>query len=128
MNTLLLDESWDLTLNASGHIATAADKFPDDPAKSEAYGQAQDAASQLKLFQGELYYDTSQGVPYWQKILNVLPPVALMVAKFEEAALKVNGVVSASVAILTVPRGAVRQVTGTVTITNDNGQTQTAGF
>ena len=56
MKTLLLDQTtWDLTLDANNNIALAA----------EPYAFAQDAASAIRLFQGELWYDTTRGVPYF---------------------------------------------------------------
>ena len=58
MNTLLLDASaWDLVLDANGDIALAAPP----------YAVAQDVASAISLFLGELWYDTTQGVPYFQR-------------------------------------------------------------
>lgn len=116
MKTLLLDvDAWDLTLDAQGNIAVA-----DDP-----YSQAQDAASELRLFRGELLYDTSQGVPYWQEILGRPPGVQLMVAKFQQAAMKVPGVTNASCSISSV---AGRETVGTVLITNVEGRTAQARF
>ena len=51
--TLLLDPlKWDLVVDAAGNIAVA----------SPPYALAQDAASSIKLFSGECYYDTSIGV------------------------------------------------------------------
>jgi hypothetical protein len=60
VKTLLLDRSlWDLTLDINGNIAMA----------SEPYAIAQDVASACRTFLGECYYDTSQGVPYFQGML-----------------------------------------------------------
>ena len=92
-STLLLDTiAWDLCVDANGNIAVA----------SEPYSLAQDAASAIRLFQGELWYDTTQGVPYWGQILGQWPPVAVMKAAFISAALTVPGVVSAQCFINTV--------------------------
>lgn len=116
MKTLLLDlQNWDLVLDVSGNIALASDP----------YSQAQDAASQIKLFQGELYYDINQGIPYYQEILGHLPPVQLMVAKFEDAALLVPGVATAAAYIQAFNN---RQIVGQVQIVNTAGQTATAPF
>lgn len=61
MKTLLLDQqTWDLTKDSSGNIALA----------SNPYAIAQDVASACRLFFGELWYDTSQGIPYLQQILG----------------------------------------------------------
>jgi hypothetical protein len=73
MDTLALDRTtWDLFLDARGDIAVA----------SNPYSLAQDAASAIRLFSGELYYDTTQGVPYFGQILGQMPPLEFMKAQF----------------------------------------------
>lgn len=117
MKTLLLDTvSWDLVLTANGDIALA----------SEPYSLAQDAASAIRLFQGELWYNTIPGVPYWASILGKSPPpLALMKAKFEEAALTVPGVVATRCFIESV---VGRRVTGQVQVTDQAGLITGAAF
>lgn len=86
MKTLLLDRTaWDLVLDAAGNIALA----------SEPYAIAQDVASAIRLFKGEAYYDTSQGVPYWEQFLGQRPPLSLVKAEVVKAALTVPGVLDA---------------------------------
>ena len=116
MATLLLDiDKWDLVVDALGNIAVASDP----------YSLAQDAASAIKLFQGELWFDTTQGVPYWATILGKSPPLELMKAKFVAAAMTVPGVVSAKVFIASVRN---RTVSGQVQVKNSAGQTAAAAF
>jgi hypothetical protein len=116
VDTLLLSRTtWDLTLDASGSIAMA----------SGAYALAQDAASAIRLFSGELWYDTSQGVPYFGRILGQAPPIAFMKARFVAAALTVPGVVSA-VCYISGIEG--RTVTGQVQITDATGSVAAAAF
>lgn len=116
MQTLLLDpDSWDLTVDSSGNIAVAP----------EPLSMAQDAASSIRLFAGELYFDTSQGIPYFSQILGKAPPVALMKAYFNRAALQVPGVVSARTFIT---GWSGRTVSGQVQITDQNGTVSAAGF
>jgi hypothetical protein len=116
MKTLLLDtDTWDLVANASGNIAVA-----DEP-----YALAQDAASAIRLFAGELYYDTTQGIPYFDQILGKAPPVSLMKAYFNRAALTVPGVVSAKTFIQS---WTDRTVTGQVQVTDEAGNITAAGF
>lgn len=86
MKTLLLDTRvWDLVLDASGNIAVA-----DAP-----YSVAQDVASAVRTMAGELWYDTSQGVPYLTDILGQSPNLAFIKSKVESAALSVPNVVQA---------------------------------
>lgn len=87
MQTLLLDtQAWDLVLDAFGNIAVA----------SEPYAIAQDVASAIRLFNGELYYDTSKGVRYFEDILGKTPPLPLLKSELTNAALSVPLVQSAT--------------------------------
>lgn len=116
MKTIKLNyDTWDLELNASGNIAVASD--PDS--------QAQDAASEIKLFRGELFYNTARGIPYWQQILGRLPSSTLMKAKFSAAARLVPGVVAARCFMASLDG---RSVTGQVQITNSLGVAQRMRF
>lgn len=114
--TLLLDTgTWDLVLDANGNIAIA----------SPPYSLAQDAASAIRLFQGELWYDTTQGVPYFTQIFGEFPPINYVKAAFINAALTVPGVASAQCFITAVTN---RGITGQVQITSTSGQTAVANF
>lgn len=116
MRTLLLEVSdWDLTTDASNNIAVA-----DIP-----YAQAQDAASGIKLFAGELYYDTSKGVPYFQNILGKFPPLEYIRSIYIAIAKAVPGVVSATCYFSSF-KGRV--LTGQVQISDKAGNTAAAGF
>jgi hypothetical protein len=116
LDTLLLDRTtWDLCLDASGNIAMA----------SVPYALAQDAASAIRLFAGELWYDTTQGVPYFGQILGQTPPIAVMKAAFVNAALTVPGVVSA---ICYISEIKDRVVSGQIQVTDAAGITTAAGF
>lgn len=116
MDTLYLTpDNWDLTLDAFGNIAMA----------SAPYALAQDVASAIKLFLGELQYDTAKGVPYFDDILGHLPPPALLMAHLEAAALTVPGVVTAQCIITQITD---REVIGQVQFTDDSGATTSVNF
>lgn len=116
MKTLLLDQIiWDLCLDASRNIAVA----------SEPYASAQDVASALRLFKGELYYDTAPGVPYFGQILGEQPTVEFMEAQFVAAALRVPGIVQATATITSLVN---RRVQGQVRVTNINGVSTAVAF
>jgi hypothetical protein len=90
MKTLLLNpKDWDLYLDSSGNIAVA----------SEPYALAQDVASAVRVFKGEVFYDTSKGIPYFDEILGHSPPVALMRKYWQDAALTVPNVVASKAVI-----------------------------
>lgn len=108
-STLLLDTlAWDLVLDIAGNIALA----------TEPYSQAQDAASAIRLFQGELWFDTTQGLPYWASILGESPPLQLVKDAIIAAAKTVPGVVSAQCFFTSFKD---RQLAGQVQLTNSNG-------
>lgn len=116
MTTLLLDRTaWDLVLDANANIALAG----------EPYSLAQDVASAVKLFLGELYYDTSQGIPYWTEVLGYLPPVSLLTQLIETQALTVPLVVAASCTITSFNANVVG---GQITFTDEDGETTTINF
>lgn len=115
MKTLLLDQSaWDLVVDSAANIAVASDP----------YSLAQDAASAVKLFHGELYYDTTQGVVY-STILGKLPPLTVMKQQFIDAAKTVPTVAEAKCFISGV---SGRRVTGQVQIVSDDGEIAAATF
>lgn len=116
MDTLLLDTvEWDLVLDVNGNIAVASDP----------YSLAQDAASAIRLFQGELWYDTRQGVPYFQEILGKTPPLNLIKTKLTDAAKTVPGVVDAVCFITGIEE---RRLTGQVQVTDQAGVISAASF
>lgn len=105
MKSLLLNpETWDLTLDIDGNIAVAQDP----------YSVAQDVASALRVFKGELWYDTAQGVPYFQSLFGRRPAISQMKAAFVAAAKTVSGVQNAVCFIQSI---SGRLVTGQVQVT-----------
>jgi hypothetical protein len=115
MQTLLLDTAaWDLVIDLNNNIAMASDP----------YSLAQDAASAIKLFLGELYYDTTQGVPY-NTILGQLPSLAYLKAQLAAAAMTVPNVSAANVFISSFVR---RTVSGQVQIIDPKGLPAVAVF
>lgn len=116
MKTLLLDVSgWDLLTDAAGNIA-----FAQAP-----YQFAQDVASALRTFLGEVWYDASQGIPYFSEILGHTPPITYFQELMVQAAKTVPGVVSAE---CTIQGFENRKVTGQVTFTTDSGLTGSVGL
>lgn len=86
MKTLLLDTlTWDLVLDAAGNIAVA----------SEPYSLAQDAASAIKAYRGDCFWDTTLGVPYLTQIFGKSPTVEQLKSLFIAAAMTVPDVASA---------------------------------
>src|ERR1700761_6010267 len=98
MDSLLLDRTlWDLCKDANRDIALAG----------EPYSLAQDAACAIKLFQGELYYDTTQGVPYFDEALGQQPSIPLIKTLYITAAETVPDVTDAKVFVTGVVNRAM---------------------
>lgn len=115
-NTLLLDGSaWDLVIDSFGNIAMAAPP----------YALAQDVASAVRLFVNELWYDTTKGIPYFENVLGQLPPISLLTAYIEDAALTVPGVVTAKCVISSFNG---REIVGQVQFIDENGVANNVTF
>lgn len=115
-NTLLLDTvSWDLVIDSSGNIAMA----------QPPYALAQDVASAVRLFLGELWYDTTQGIPYFTEILGHLPPISLLKGLIENAALSVSGVVTVQCVISSFNS---RTISGQIQFIDETGVTNNVSF
>lgn len=115
-NTLLLDQSaWDLVLDINGNIALA----------ETPYSIAQDVASAVRTFLGECWYDTAQGLPYWQQILGDFPPLPFISQKIVTAALTVPNVVSAKVTFTSFIN---RDISGQILIIDTDGATNNVAF
>lgn len=115
-NTLLLDiDQRDLVIDASGNIAMA----------SPPYSLAQDVSSAILTFLGEVYYNTLQGIDYFDEVLGHLPPAALLMQLLSNQALTVPGVVTAQTVISSFADG---NVTGQVQFTDESGGTTVVNF
>lgn len=82
------------------------------------YALAQDVASAVRLFLGELWYNTPKGIPYFEDVLGHLPPLSLLTGYIEQAALTVPGVVSAQCVISTFD---AREITGQIQFIDETG-------
>ena len=91
--TLLLDRAnWDLVVDAFGNIAVA----------TEPYSLAQDAASAINTWLGEVYFDSTLGVPWLPGILGSSPlPLALLKAQLVEAAEAASDDISSAAVFIT---------------------------
>jgi hypothetical protein len=116
-STLLLDtETWDLLTNAAGNIAVAG----------EPYSLGQDAASAIRMWLGEFWFDTTLGVPYLQQIFGqATPPLTLLKELLQNAALTVPDVASAQVFISSFNN---RGISGQVQVISTSGQPSVASF
>lgn len=109
--TLLLDQKyWDLVLDANGNIALASDP----------YSTAQSVANACRTFLSELWYDTTQGVPYFGQILGYRPSLGFVKAQLIATAMTVPEVASVTCYITGVIN---RNLIGQLQITTTSGTT-----
>lgn len=115
-STLLLDQTlWDLVTDANGNIAMA-----DEP-----YAISQDVASAIRTFLGECWFNTTDGVPYWSDILGQQLSLQVVKKAMIDAAMTVQGVVSAQCYITGFDG---RVLTGQVQVTTSAGVTLPVNF
>ena len=115
-NTLLLDQTaWDLVLDVNGNIALAG----------APYAIAQDVASATRTFLGECWYDTTQGIPYWQQILGEFPPLQYVAEQLQDAALTVPDVAAAQATFTSFQN---RSLAGQIQIIDTDGVANNVAF
>lgn len=116
MKTLLLDQGdWDLVLDLAGNIAVA-----DAP-----YAVAQDVASAVRVFAGELWYSTQEGIPYFGQTLGAQLNLQFLRSQIEAAALRVPTVVSARCLFASLTD---RVLTGQIQIIDATGAQNNVSF
>ena len=125
MDTCLLttDGTWDFDLDAYGNLATCGDATPGATNTGPEYRMAQDVATQCLSWQGEVYYDTTVGLPY-DSILGGAPNLVLISSYYQQEALTVYGV-QQCVPDLSFTAGATRQLTGNVLVADSSGRIAT---
>lgn len=106
----LMPDSWDLELDNNGNIAVATDT----------YQQAQDICSSVRTLLKDMYYQQDQGIPYLEEIMGQSTySIALYRQQLYEAAMSVDGVVSATVNLALNNRS----LSGTIQFKNTQDQT-----
>lgn len=112
MRTLfLMPDTWDLTLDSDGNIATA----------TEVYQIAQDICSACRVFYGDMYFNKTEGIPYLESILGQSSyPLGLYQSELREAALSVQGVSSVNIVFNKIDN---RVLSGMIEFKTDTGQT-----
>lgn len=120
MDTLKLDTTlWDLDVDIYGNIATVGDATPASAQTGPGMRLAQDVATRCRAWRGEVYYDTTQGIRY-DTILGAAPNLAVVQNAFNTEALKVP-LCETAIAQFQFAAGSVREITGTVTVADVNG-------
>jgi len=127
MDTLALDTGlWDLAVDVYGNIATVGDATPASAQTGPGMRLAQDVSTRCRAWNGEVYYDTTQGIRY-DTILGMAPNLAVVQNAFNTEALKVPECETA-IAQFQFAAGSVREITGTVTVADVNGNSGQVTF
>lgn len=83
----LKTDTWDIFLDSAGNLS-----LTDNDSSI-----AQDVASSVRTFEGECWYNTTLGMPYFQAIFGKSPPNSFVVASIKEQAFTVDAVNSVNV-------------------------------
>lgn len=116
-DTLQLNTAtWDLMLDGQGNIAV----------QTGSNAVAQDVASVIQAIQGECWYNTQEGLPYFTQVLGGSVNEVLFASLYNAAALSVPNVVKAQTTFTGV--GPDRKLAGTVEVIDQYGQSINATF
>lgn len=110
-------DTWDLALDGSGNLGTFGDATPSAVQTGPGMRLAQDVATRLRAWRGEVWMDRDQGIDY-PRYLGRSPSTVELGADFQTEALQVPSCATA-LAVLQLDR--TRQVTGTITLSDLNG-------
>lgn len=120
MDTLALDTSlWDLDTDARGNLRTVGDATPQNDQTGPGMRLAQDVATRVSAWQGEVYFDTTQGIDY-PTYFGGPPNLSLLQSVFNTEALKVPSCASA-LAAFTFTAGSSRTIGGTLNVSDVAG-------
>ncbi|MCU5775134.1 hypothetical protein N5923_23250 [Erwiniaceae bacterium BAC15a-03b] len=113
---LLNTDAWDIGLDDTGNLAITSNPF----------AVAQDVACACSTFLGEAWYDTTLGIPYYERILGHWPGTQLINTKMQSEAKKLLYVQDAFCTV-TVGKQS-RAASGVMTITDTNSIQSTVQF
>ena len=85
---LLLTEDWDIFVDGTGQLAVTP---------SIEYDIAQQVANEIKLFEGEGWFDRSQGMPHFTKTFEANPNWSLIKQIFTQHVEAVDGVIESEI-------------------------------
>lgn len=111
----MLTEDWDLSADASGSIALC----------NEDYAIAQRVANEIKLFEGEGWYDRTQGTPHFARVLGKNTSTALIKNILIGRAENVDRVIKVDIDLFIDDK---RVLHGDIFIQTDDGDISHASF
>ncbi len=109
--SLFLNNSWDITLDSAGDIATTNGRYCD----------AQNVANAIRLFTKDAFLAQTQGVPHFDLDLGRMPALSEVRSWYRKTAMNVENIRSAVVDITGID-AETRTMKGIITATSANGQ------
>lgn len=119
-DTLALTADWDLDLDDQGNWRTVGDATATDPQTGPGMRLAQDVATRLRAWRGEVWFNVQQGIDY-PLYLGRAPSLLQLRADYQSEALLVPGCATA-LADIDLQR-TMRAVGGTIYLSDLNGYT-----
>lgn len=119
-DTLALTADWDLDLDDQGNWRTVGDATATDPQTGPGMRLAQDVATRLRAWRGEVWFNVQQGIDY-PLYLGRAPSLLQLRADYQSEALLVPGCATA-LADIDLQR-TTRAVGGTIYLSDLNGYT-----
>lgn len=117
-DTLALTADWDLDLDDQGSLRTVGDATNRDTQTGPGMRLAQDVASRLRAWRGEVWFDGDQGIDY-TRYLGGAPAVVQLSADFQSEALRVPECNTALADVSLTAR--TRALAGTLYVTDLTG-------
>lgn len=117
-DTLALTTDWDLDLDDQGNIRTVGDATAADVQTGPGMRLAQDVATRLRAWRGEVWFDVTQGIDY-PRYLGLAPSVIQLRADYQSEALLVP-LCATALADLSLTRQP-REVGGTIYLSDLSG-------
>lgn len=113
MQTLALNDDWDLKVDTAGNIAVIKD---DDAI-------AQSAANAVRLFKNDAYFNRKDGIPHFEIELekNFGLTESMLYNRIRSAVMAVDGVTDCEIEF---EYGDERILGGTIYITSENGRAE----
>jgi hypothetical protein len=120
MDTLALDLTlWDLDVDARGNLRTVGDATPDSEQTGPGMRLAQDVATRVQAWRGEVFFDTTQGINY-PAYFGSPPNLPLLQSAFNTEALKVP-LCNTALAQFTFTAGSSRRLGGVLNVSDVAG-------
>lgn len=115
--SFLLNDSWDITLDGAGNIATTSGRYCD----------AQNVANAVRLFTNDAYLAQTKGVPHFSLDLGIKPALSEVRAVYRTTAMEVENIRDVTVHIEGLDTDT-RSMTGRIEATRTNGDSVLVEF